>query len=76
MISLPKWLITRPRKLPNASDPLKAPMEQTPSSHSVGTNIENPVVDTGLLRLKRTAVAEQGRGLQIAIWATSTKMPQ
>ncbi len=45
MFSLPKWLHTRTRKLPNAADPLQTPVERTPASHSVGTNIENPVVD-------------------------------
>ena len=45
MINLPKWLLARPRKLPNASDPLQGPVERTPTSHSVGTNIDNPVVD-------------------------------
>lgn len=45
MINIPKWLRARPRKLPNASDPLQAPVERPPSSHSVGTNINNPVVD-------------------------------
>lgn len=45
MINLPKWLLTRPRTLPDASDPLQVPMERTPASHSVGTNIDNPVVN-------------------------------
>ena len=45
MISLPKWLLARPRKLPTASDPLRVPLERTPASHSVGTNINNPVAD-------------------------------
>jgi hypothetical protein len=45
MIKLPKWLLARPRKLPTASDPLRAPLERTPASHSVGTNINNPVAD-------------------------------
>ncbi len=45
MINLPKWLLTRPRKLPSVSDPLQAPVERAHASHSVGTNIDNPVAD-------------------------------
>lgn len=45
MISLPKWLSARPRKLPEAHDPLKPPLPLPHTSHSVGTNIDSPVVD-------------------------------
>ncbi|AML50195.1 hypothetical protein RC74_01960 [Falsihalocynthiibacter arcticus] len=45
MISLPKWLLARPRKLSMTSDPLLEPVEAAASSHSVGTNIDNPVID-------------------------------
>lgn len=45
MINLPKWLLTRPRKLPKLQDPLQPPPDKETSSHSVGTNIDSPVVD-------------------------------
>jgi len=45
LINLPKWLDTRPRKLSKALDPLEPPLESQQAAHSVGTNINNPVVD-------------------------------
>jgi Type III restriction enzyme, res subunit len=45
MISLPKWLRARPRKLPSAPDPLQPPVDIAARSHSVATNINKPVVD-------------------------------
>lgn len=45
MVNLPKWLQTRPRTLPGPSDPLREPLGTVSAWHSVGTNIDRPVVD-------------------------------